>query len=79
MQSFNSWDERLHYMTELLKSSASFSAKQLSEAAKSFYDKLVAADAYQPSSKFGGRVTLLSAKDNFISLGKDYGLTPVSI
>lgn len=73
-----SWEERLHYTTELLKSS-SHQPAQLAEAAKSFYYKLVAADQYRTKAIFGGQVTLLSAKDNFVSLEKDYGLTAVSL
>lgn len=74
-----SWDDRLLYTTELLKSSTPYLASQLAEAAKSFYYKLLAADKYQPSSTFKGQTTLFRAKDNFVAIDKDYGLTPVSI
>lgn len=47
-------------------------------AAQSFYQKLVAGDSYQPATKYTGEVTLIKAQDNYVTLGEDYGLSPVS-
>lgn len=79
MQNMKSWDDRLFYTTELLKSSTPYLASQLADAARSFYYKLVAADKYQPSSTFKGQTTLFRARDNFVTVDKDYGLTAVRI
>lgn len=51
----------------------------IAEAAESFYKKLVIADKYQTNSVFNGSVTFIKAKDNFVQLGDDYGLSEVSI
>jgi fatty acid synthase len=55
-----------------------FPAEQLTLAAESFYLKLAAADQYQPTGRFSGTISLVRAKDNFMKLGDDYGLTQVS-
>jgi len=52
---------------------------ELKTAAKLFHGKLFVSFYYKPEQKFNGSVTLVTAKDNFVSLGPDYGLTPVCI
>lgn len=52
---------------------------ELKTAAKLFHGKLFVSFYYKPVQKFSGTVTLVTAKDNFVSLGPDYGLKPVSI
>lgn len=79
MQSMKSWEDRVNYVVGLLKGTVSFSSTQIAEAAKCFYQKLVVGDQYKPTSTFSGQVTLISAKDNFVTLSKDYGLNPVSL
>lgn len=73
------WEARLARTTELLSSVTMYPEKELAVAAESFYKKLVAADAYQPANKYSGPVTLVRAQDNYVTLGNDYGLTPVRI
>jgi len=51
---------------------------EVAQAADSFYRKLVVADAYQPSGKFGGETTLLRVDGNYLSMSEDYGLSTVS-
>lgn len=46
-------------------------------AAASFYRKLVIADAYKPSGRLRAPVTLFTARDNYVTLGEDYGLREV--
>jgi len=55
------------------------SKDELKTAAKLFYGKLFVSFYYKPEQKFNGSVTLVTAKDNFVSLGPDYGLKPVSL
>lgn len=52
---------------------------ELKTAAKLFHGKLFVSFYYKPEQKFNGSVTLVTAKDNFVSLGPDYGLKPVSV
>ncbi|KAG6462008.1 hypothetical protein O3G_MSEX013000 [Manduca sexta] len=49
----------------------------LPAAAASFYRKLVIADAYKPTQKLRAPVTLFTARDNYVTLGEDYGLREV--
>lgn len=77
LQALPTWEERLARTTELLSSVTKYPEKELAVAAESFYKKLVAADAYQPENKYSGPVTLVRAEDNYVTLGNDYGLTPV--
>ncbi|KAJ9575473.1 hypothetical protein L9F63_007678, partial [Diploptera punctata] len=77
LASLPSWEARLKQCTELLKGATSFPAEQLSSAAESFYFKLTAADQYQPAGRFSGAVSLIKAKDNFMKLSDDYGLSEV--
>ncbi|XP_066991506.2 fatty acid synthase [Anabrus simplex] len=77
LQALVSWDDRLKRSTEMLAGATMYPAEQLATAAESFYHKLMAADQYQPNGRYSGKVTLVRAKDNYMSLGEDYGLTPV--
>lgn len=43
-----------------------------------FHGKLFVSFYYKPEHKFNGNVTLVTAKENFVSLEPDYGLKPVS-
>lgn len=79
LSSLPSYESRLKKVTEILAGATSYPAADLATAAESFYKKLVAADAYKPTGKFGGEITLVKAQDNYVTLGNDYGLTPVSI
>ncbi|XP_049809979.1 fatty acid synthase isoform X1 [Schistocerca nitens] len=71
------WEARLQRSTEFLAGNVRYPAEQLAKAAESFYHKLMAADKYQPSAQYAGSVTLVRAKDNYVSLGDDYGLSKV--
>jgi len=53
--------------------------EELKEAISSFYKKLIIADKYTPSSKFGGRSILIKALKNMFCevLGEDYSLSQV--
>ncbi|XP_044766742.1 fatty acid synthase-like [Coccinella septempunctata] len=77
LMQLKSWEERLARITKILAGSTPFSEEELSSAASSFFNKLVAADKYKPKSKFTGQVTLLKATDNYVQLGEDYGLSEV--
>ena len=78
LASLPSWEARLKQCTELLKGVTPFPAEQLAAAAESFFFKLTAADQYQPTGRFSGTVSLIKAKDNFMKLSDDYGLSEVS-
>lgn len=78
LASLPTWESRLDRCTDLLKNVTVFPAEQLTLAAESFYLKLAAADQYQPTGRFSGTISLVRAKDNFMKLGDDYGLTQVS-
>lgn len=77
IQSAKSWDAKVQKATEVLKGVTPYSETELAGAAQSFYQKLVAADSYQPSGKYSGDITLIKAQDNFVNLGEDYGLSPI--
>ena len=77
LSSLPTWQARLKQCTDLLKDVATFPAEQLAQAAESFYFKLAAADRYQPTGRFSGTISLVRAKDNYMNLGEDYGLTQV--
>lgn len=72
------WDTRLERSTQLLAGLTPFPNADLAVAAESFYKKLKAADSYKPSGTYRGPVTLVKSTDNFVTLDKDYNLTPVS-
>ncbi|KAL3275414.1 hypothetical protein HHI36_020177 [Cryptolaemus montrouzieri] len=77
LMQLKSWEERLARTTKILAEIVPFSEEQLSVAASSFFQKLVAADKYKPTKKFNGPVTLIKANDNYVQLGEDYGLSEV--
>lgn len=77
LQSLTNWNSKLKRTTEILSDATPYPANELAAAAQSFYQKLVAADSYQPSGKYTGEVTLIRAQDNYVNLGEDYGLTPI--
>lgn len=78
LQSLTGWEKRLARATQLLAGSTPYPETELAIAAESFYKKLVAADVYKPSGTYNGPVKLVKSTDNYVSLDKDYGLTPVS-
>lgn len=56
-----------------------FKGDDLKDAGILFFKKLKAANDYKPAGKYQGHVTLVKAKDNFVSLNSDYGLSQVII
>ncbi|XP_038206276.1 fatty acid synthase-like [Zerene cesonia] len=70
-----SWEQRVRRTTEL--AGAGRDAGALAAAAESFYRKLVIADSYRPSGKLSAPVTLFTARDNYVELAPDYGLSEV--
>jgi hypothetical protein len=58
--------------------STPFTSEDLKDAGILFYKKLKAAVFYKPAGKYQGPVTLFKAKDSFVSLNTDYGLSQVS-
>ncbi|KAG8224696.1 hypothetical protein J437_LFUL006083 [Ladona fulva] len=78
LQSAPSWETRLKRATSFLRGCVPQEFEtDLANAAESFYRKLLAADAYSPSGKVKGPVQLLRAEHNYVTLGDDYGLTPI--
>lgn len=47
-------------------------------AARLIRGKLFVSFCYKPKQKFNGNITIVTVKDNFVSLGPDNGLKPVS-
>lgn len=76
--SLKNWEERLAKAIDVLTGATPYPADQLAAAATSFYNKLKAADKYKPTAKFNGKVTLVKAKDNYVQLAEDYGLSEVN-
>lgn len=73
-----SWEERVARTTVLVGDAAgSHDADTLAAAAGSFYRKLVVADTYKPAGNLSAPVTLFTARDNYVTLGEDYGLREV--
>ncbi|XP_049874376.1 fatty acid synthase [Pectinophora gossypiella] len=71
------WEQRVSRCVELVSSAAPHEAGALAAAAESFYRKLVAGDTYRPASKLQAPVSLFTARDNYVTLGEDYGLREV--
>jgi len=69
-------EEQLEEVVNIL-SDLPLNKDELKTAAKLFYGKLFVSFYYKPVQKFNGNVTLITAKDNFVSLGPDYGLKPL--
>ncbi|XP_049706557.2 fatty acid synthase [Helicoverpa armigera] len=73
-----SWEARLARTTQLVGAAAGpHDADALAAAAGSFYRKLVIADTYKPAGRLRAPVTLFTARDNYVTLGEDYGLREV--
>nr|AGR49310.1 fatty acid synthase [Agrotis ipsilon] len=73
-----SWEARLAHTTALVGPAAGpHGAEALAAAANSFYRKLVIADTYKPAGRLRAPVTLFTARDNYVTLGEDYGLREV--
>lgn len=70
-------DETLNKMLELIGNTP-FKSEDLKIAGILFYKKLRAANMYKASNKYEGPITLIKAKDNFVSLNNDYGLSEVN-
>lgn len=71
------WSERVDRTVALLAGAASYSPEALAQAAHSFYRKLVMADRYRPAGELRAPVTLFTARDNYVALRHDYGLSEV--
>ncbi|CAH0584002.1 unnamed protein product [Chrysodeixis includens] len=73
-----SWEARVGRTTALVGAAAGpHGADALAAAAASFYRKLVVADTYKPAGRLRAPVTLFTARDNYVTLGEDYGLREV--
>ena len=66
----------LEKMIELIGETP-FTDDDLKIAGFLFFKKLRAANLYKPAGTLRGQVTLFKAKDNFVKLNKDYGLSKV--
>ncbi|XP_063914245.1 fatty acid synthase-like [Zophobas morio] len=71
------WEERLDKISQILSGAVPVSDEDVRDAAARFFYKVVAANKYQPKSKFKGKVTLIKATENYIDVGNDYGLSEV--
>ncbi|XP_046612929.1 fatty acid synthase [Neodiprion virginianus] len=69
-------EKKLDKFVEIV-GSTQFTGEDLKSAAISFFRKLKAANFYQPASKYNGPITLVKAKDNFVTLEQDYGLSEI--
>lgn len=78
MKGISSEDEILNKVVELINH-PQLKAEDLKAAAVLYYKKLVAAYFYTPEPIYNGDVLLIKAKDNFVPLNKDYGLSKVII
>lgn len=56
-----------------------FNTQDVKIAGMLFFKKLLAANQYTPANKFNGKVKLIKAADNFVSLNQDYNLSEVRI
>lgn len=72
-----SWDSRVQRCVALIGAGSGHAASELAAAATAFFRKLVAADTYRPGGKLRAPVTLFTARDNYVTLGEDYGLRAV--
>ncbi|CAH2039961.1 unnamed protein product, partial [Iphiclides podalirius] len=76
LEALGSWEERVQRCVALLQE-APYPPAALADAAASFYRKLVAGDTYKPAGRLAAPVTLFTARDNYVTLGEDYGLAEV--
>lgn len=73
-----SWEARVERTTALVGAAGGpHAADALAAAARAFYRKLVIADTYRPAGRLRAPVTLFTARDNYVTLGEDYGLREV--
>lgn len=74
LQRLGDWGARVGRCVALLADAAPFAPAALATAAASFYRKLVAGDTYRPRGRLAAPVALFTARDNYVTLGEDYGL-----
>lgn len=72
-----SWEARVERVAAMLADAAPSDRATLAAAAASFYRKLVIADTYRPEARLAAPVALFTARDNYVTLGEDYGLRPL--
>nr|QLI61974.1 fatty acid synthetase 2 [Streltzoviella insularis] len=77
LEKLPNWEARVAQATRLVTDAAPFAEDALAAAATSFYRKLVAGDSYRPTGRLRAPVTLFTARDNYVTLGADYGLGAV--
>lgn len=77
LEALSGWEARVKRVVALLAGAAPGDPAALSAAALSFYRKLLAGDAYRPAAKLASPVHLFTARDNYVTLGEDYGLRAV--
>lgn len=74
LEQLKDWEARVTRCVELLAGAAPGDGAALAAAAESFYRKLLVGDSYRPSGKLASPVQLFTARDNYVTLGDDYGL-----
>lgn len=77
LERLGGWEARVERCVALLDGAAPFAPAALTEAAASFYRKLLAGDAYRPAGRLAAPVALFTARDNYVTLGDDYGLRDI--
>ena len=80
MKATSSLEEKLSLVTETIKANSSqqYNSDDIKMAAMSFYNKLLAADAYSPSCSLRKKILLIKAEQTTTnSLPSDYGLSHV--
>ncbi|KAK2587686.1 hypothetical protein KPH14_003803 [Odynerus spinipes] len=76
LKSVQTEEQTLNKMVEVIDTTR-FTPEELKIAGMMLYKKLLAADRYKPSDMFGGKVLLIKARDSFITLSDDYGLSEI--
>ena len=66
-------------MIEAIGNITSFVQDDLKVAGYLLFKKLAAAVIYKTNKKIKGPVTLIKATENFLHIGKDYGLSNVRV
>ncbi|GBP15812.1 Fatty acid synthase [Eumeta japonica] len=77
LERLDNWEARVAHVTALLSGVTPYSDAALAEAGASFYRKLVVGDTYRPMARLDAPVALFKARDNYVTLGNDYGLRAV--
>lgn len=77
LKNINTTEVVLNKVVELIDDK-NLDSEDLKSAALLFYKKLKAAFFYKPE-KYDGDIVLLKAKDSFVPLNNDYGLSKVII